>query len=128
MEHGQVSSKTWELSLYELHRSPHEIKTDDAEISVSPRSLQSELMCPICLDLLKNTMTTKECLHRLDPLLVVVQIYIYIYSLGAFYDVYCFCVDKGACSLVLNNLLETVFTVGHYNTTLAKVFSFLLIN
>uniref|UniRef100_A0A2K6P0T7 E3 ubiquitin-protein ligase RING2 n=1 Tax=Rhinopithecus roxellana TaxID=61622 RepID=A0A2K6P0T7_RHIRO len=34
------------------------------EIVVSPRSLHSELMCPICLDMLKNTMTTKECLHR----------------------------------------------------------------
>uniref|UniRef100_A0A673JIA3 RING-type E3 ubiquitin transferase n=1 Tax=Sinocyclocheilus rhinocerous TaxID=307959 RepID=A0A673JIA3_9TELE len=34
------------------------------EIDVSPRSLHSELMCPICLDMLKNTMTTKECLHR----------------------------------------------------------------
>ena len=34
---------------------------DGTEIAVSPRSLHSELMCPICL---KNTMTTKECLHR----------------------------------------------------------------
>jgi len=64
METAQVNSKTWELSLYELHRSPHEVKTDDIEINVSPRSLHSELMCPICLDVLKNTMTTKECLHR----------------------------------------------------------------
>lgn len=31
---------------------------------MSPRSLHSELMCPICLDMLKKTMTTKECLHR----------------------------------------------------------------
>lgn len=38
--------------------------TDGLEIVVSPRSLHSELMCPICLDMLKNTMTTKECLHR----------------------------------------------------------------
>uniref|UniRef100_A0A2K5CAA1 E3 ubiquitin-protein ligase RING2 n=1 Tax=Aotus nancymaae TaxID=37293 RepID=A0A2K5CAA1_AOTNA len=37
---------------------------NDLEIVVSPRSLHSELMCPICLDMLKNTMTTKECLHR----------------------------------------------------------------
>ncbi|RXN39055.1 oxysterol-binding -related 7-like isoform X1 [Labeo rohita] len=37
---------------------------DSTEIAVSPRSLHSELMCPICLDMLKNTMTTKECLHR----------------------------------------------------------------
>ncbi|NWU50456.1 RNG2A ligase, partial [Dromas ardeola] len=33
---------------------------DGTEIAVSPRSLHSELMCPICLDMLKNTMTTKE--------------------------------------------------------------------
>lgn len=37
---------------------------DNTEIAVSPRSLHSELMCPICLDMLKRTMTTKECLHR----------------------------------------------------------------
>ncbi|XP_030849241.1 E3 ubiquitin-protein ligase RING2 isoform X2 [Strongylocentrotus purpuratus] len=52
------------LSLYELHRSPQEAITDETEIAVSPRSLHSELMCPICLDMLKNTYTTKECLHR----------------------------------------------------------------
>ncbi|XP_042230863.1 E3 ubiquitin-protein ligase RING1-like [Homarus americanus] len=57
-------NKSWELSLYELHRTPQEAITDNTEIAVSPRSLHSELMCPICLDMLKNTMTTKECLHR----------------------------------------------------------------
>lgn len=61
---SQTSNKTWELSLYELHRTPQEVITDNTEIAVSPRSLHSELMCPICLDMLKNTMTTKECLHR----------------------------------------------------------------
>ncbi|XP_058475009.1 E3 ubiquitin-protein ligase RING2-A-like isoform X2 [Solea solea] len=60
----QTTSKTWELSLYELHRSPQEAIMDGTEVAVSPRSLHSELMCPICLDMLKNTMTTKECLHR----------------------------------------------------------------
>ncbi|KAI6063889.1 E3 ubiquitin-protein ligase RING2 [Aix galericulata] len=60
----QPLSKTWELSLYELQRTPQEAITDGLEIVVSPRSLHSELMCPICLDMLKNTMTTKECLHR----------------------------------------------------------------
>ena len=64
MEHPPVPSKTWELSLYELQRTPQEAITDNTEIAVSPRSLHSELMCPICLDMLKNTMTTKECLHR----------------------------------------------------------------
>ncbi|XP_041811289.1 E3 ubiquitin-protein ligase RING2-A-like isoform X2 [Chelmon rostratus] len=60
----QTPSKTWELSLYELQRSPQEAIMDGTEVAVSPRSLHSELMCPICLDMLKNTMTTKECLHR----------------------------------------------------------------
>ncbi|RWS08244.1 E3 ubiquitin-protein ligase RING2-like protein [Dinothrombium tinctorium] len=59
-----TTGKTWELSLYELHRTPQEVITDLSEIAVSPRSLHNELMCPICLDMLKNTMTTKECLHR----------------------------------------------------------------
>ncbi|CAF4869672.1 unnamed protein product [Pieris macdunnoughi] len=57
-------NKTWDLSLYELHRTPQEVITDATKIAVSPRSLHSELMCPICLDMLKKTMTTKECLHR----------------------------------------------------------------
>ncbi|XP_056154181.1 E3 ubiquitin-protein ligase RING2-A-like isoform X2 [Lampris incognitus] len=60
----QSPSKNWELSLYELHRSPQEAIMDGTEVAVSPRALHSELMCPICLDMLKNTMTTKECLHR----------------------------------------------------------------
>ena len=59
-----LQPKSWDLSLYELHRTPQEAITDDTEITISPRSLHSELMCPICLDMLKNTMTTKECLHR----------------------------------------------------------------
>jgi len=56
--------RSWDLSLYELHRTPQEAITDDTEIAVSARSLQSELTCPICLDMLTNTMTTKDCLHR----------------------------------------------------------------
>jgi hypothetical protein len=53
------SNKTWELSDYELHRTPQEAITDGSEIAVSPRALHSELMCPICLDMLHETMTTK---------------------------------------------------------------------
>lgn len=60
----QAQNKTWDLSLYELNRVPQDVITDNTEIAVSPRSLHSELMCPICLDMLKKTMTTKECLHR----------------------------------------------------------------
>lgn len=60
----QQQNKTWDLSLYELQRKPQTVIEDKTEIAVSPRSLHSELMCPICLDMLKKTMTTKECLHR----------------------------------------------------------------
>lgn len=57
-------AKNWELNQYELNRMPHEIIHDDTEIAISPHILQNELLCPICLDILKKTMTTKECLHR----------------------------------------------------------------
>ncbi|KAK7832760.1 hypothetical protein U0070_026956 [Myodes glareolus] len=60
----QPQSETWELSLYESQRTPQAAITDDLEIVVSPGRLHSEFMCPICLDLMKKTMTTKECLHR----------------------------------------------------------------
>jgi len=60
----EIVEKSWDLSLYELHRTSHEAITDNTEIAVSPKSLQSELTCPICLDMLTSTMTTKECLHR----------------------------------------------------------------
>ncbi|KAK5883129.1 hypothetical protein CesoFtcFv8_019492 [Champsocephalus esox] len=60
----QTPSKSWELSLYELHRSPQEAVVDGTEVTVSPRSLHRDIRCPICLDMLKNTMTAKECLHR----------------------------------------------------------------
>ncbi|XP_065192935.1 E3 ubiquitin-protein ligase RING2-A-like isoform X2 [Sycon ciliatum] len=59
-----MQSQPWDLSQYELHRTPQEAITDGTEITVSQRTLHNELMCPICLDMLKNTMTTKECLHR----------------------------------------------------------------
>eukprot|EP00092_Neocalanus_flemingeri_P038132 GFUD01041504.1.p1 GENE.GFUD01041504.1~~GFUD01041504.1.p1 ORF type:complete len:360 (-),score=109.19 GFUD01041504.1:144-1223(-) len=61
---AEIVEKSWDLSLYELHRTSHEAITDSTEIAVLPKSLQSELTCPICLDMLTSTMTTKECLHR----------------------------------------------------------------
>ena len=39
--------------------------TDETLIGVSPRALHSELMCPICLDLMRNTQTTKEVRYSL---------------------------------------------------------------
>jgi len=60
----ELSGKNWDLSLYELHRTPQEAITDNKQITISPKDLQSELTCPICLEMLTSTMTTKECLHR----------------------------------------------------------------
>jgi len=51
-----------QLSHYEMDRKPQNMM--DFDIAVSPRSLHRELMCPICLDILNQTMTTRECLHR----------------------------------------------------------------
>eukprot|EP00096_Caligus_rogercresseyi_P013402 TRINITY_DN6058_c0_g1_i1.p1 TRINITY_DN6058_c0_g1~~TRINITY_DN6058_c0_g1_i1.p1 ORF type:complete len:341 (-),score=105.25 TRINITY_DN6058_c0_g1_i1:501-1523(-) len=64
MSSNEIVEKSWDLSLYELHRTPQEAITDNTEIAVSALSLKSELTCPICLDMLSSTMTTKECLHR----------------------------------------------------------------
>uniref|UniRef100_A0A915EC14 RING-type E3 ubiquitin transferase n=1 Tax=Ditylenchus dipsaci TaxID=166011 RepID=A0A915EC14_9BILA len=59
-----TGGKTLELSDYDKTRSPHKPITDGTRISMNTRTLSAELSCPICLDLLTNTMTTKECLHR----------------------------------------------------------------
>lgn len=59
-----TGGKTLELSDYDVQRRPHKAITDSSEIRISTRLLSAELCCPICLDLLTTTMTTKECLHR----------------------------------------------------------------
>ena len=65
--HGLLVSKIPFTSFHHRLSTRHRLQEaimDGTKIAVSPRSLHSELMCPICLDMLKNTMTTKECLHR----------------------------------------------------------------
>lgn len=59
-----AKNASWALTLYEMHRRPQEIFTDQTEVRVSARKLKAELSCPICLDLLDHTTVTKECLHR----------------------------------------------------------------
>ncbi|KAF7637151.1 RING-type domain-containing protein [Meloidogyne graminicola] len=59
-----TGGKTLELSKYDKVRRPHKLITDETKIKVTSRTLSAELCCPICLDLLTFTMTTKECLHR----------------------------------------------------------------
>lgn len=55
--------ETWELTEYEQERRPQEIALDSA-MAISPRSLHREMICPICLDILKQTRAAPDCLHR----------------------------------------------------------------
>uniref|UniRef100_A0A914Y271 RING-type E3 ubiquitin transferase n=1 Tax=Panagrolaimus superbus TaxID=310955 RepID=A0A914Y271_9BILA len=60
-----TGGKTLELSEYDKVRTSHPAVTaEDMIIKIGVRTLATELSCPICLDLLNVTMTTKECLHR----------------------------------------------------------------
>lgn len=59
--------------MYEVQRKPHEVVTDSSLLNISPRALHSELMCPICLDLMKNAQTTKEV--RVEDLSLFVIIF-----------------------------------------------------
>ena len=79
---SEVPDKSWELSHYEINRKAQALISKKVTIAVSSKvcwtlfyedylqhhlyhqSVHSELRCPICLDLLTATMTTKECLHR----------------------------------------------------------------
>lgn len=51
-----------ELTEYELDRQPQSVT--EFELPLNSRLLHRELMCPICLDILNQTTTTRECLHR----------------------------------------------------------------
>ncbi|OAF65413.1 hypothetical protein A3Q56_06858 [Intoshia linei] len=53
----------WVLTKYEKQRSPL-IETMENNNIVKISKNISEIMCPICLGVLRDTMTTKECLHR----------------------------------------------------------------
>lgn len=52
------------LTPYEMNRKPHVLPDESSFIYAPPRFLENELSCSICLDILRNTRTTKECLHR----------------------------------------------------------------
>eukprot|EP00041_Stephanoeca_diplocostata_P023148 m.562951 g.562951 ORF g.562951 m.562951 type:complete len:262 (+) comp22228_c1_seq1:76-861(+) len=52
------------LSTYDEARTPHTTITDDVMVQLPVRSLDTEILCPICLAPCRNTMTTMECLHR----------------------------------------------------------------
>ncbi|KAL1474605.1 hypothetical protein MTO96_037855 [Rhipicephalus appendiculatus] len=60
---SSVSSE-WRLSRYEQQRTAQEVITDSTEAAVHPDSVRREFTCTVCLDLLKNTVVTRECGHR----------------------------------------------------------------
>ncbi|OAF66711.1 E3 ubiquitin-protein ligase RING2 [Intoshia linei] len=55
----------WVLNEYDKQRSPLtlNVKLENRNVINNPKNL-SEITCPICLGILRDTMTTKECLHR----------------------------------------------------------------
>jgi E3 ubiquitin-protein ligase RNF1/2 len=54
------------LTLYEAHREPMVLHDEDSDqtTTIQVRTLNVELTCPICLGIMRNTMTLMECLHR----------------------------------------------------------------
>ena len=52
------------LSEYEIRRRPLDVVEDDREVERSVRELNANLTCPICLGVLRRTMTVRSCLHR----------------------------------------------------------------
>lgn len=55
--------QTWQLSEYDMERGPQEISLD-SDLTLAPRSLYREIVCPICLDILNQTRAAPDCLHR----------------------------------------------------------------
>jgi hypothetical protein len=52
------------LTPYEMHRRPREPITDESTTVMPIRILNKDLTCPICLNIIHNTLTVMECLHR----------------------------------------------------------------
>eukprot|EP00026_Physarum_polycephalum_P012375 Phypoly_transcript_12675.p1 GENE.Phypoly_transcript_12675~~Phypoly_transcript_12675.p1 ORF type:complete len:324 (+),score=43.07 Phypoly_transcript_12675:133-1104(+) len=52
------------LTLYDMHREPRPPVVDDSFTSIAIRNLNKDLTCPICLNIIHNTLTVMECLHR----------------------------------------------------------------
>ncbi|KAL6068660.1 E3 ubiquitin-protein ligase RING2 [Balamuthia mandrillaris] len=52
------------LTLYELYRRPMLPIEDSSTTTLQIRTLNVELTCPICLGIIRRTMTVMECLHR----------------------------------------------------------------
>lgn len=61
----EITNPEYILTPYEEHgRRPHTPITDETEVTLKCNELNEQMKCPICLSVLTNTMTTKDCLHR----------------------------------------------------------------
>ncbi|KAH6945311.1 hypothetical protein HPB50_007865 [Hyalomma asiaticum] len=54
----------WQLSEYEGQRTPHPLITDDTGVTLEEDAIFHCLMCPICLNLMRNAVAITVCLHR----------------------------------------------------------------
>ena len=50
----ELSGKNWDLSLYELHRTPQEAITDNKEITISPKVRSLSLLLYALLESLHH--------------------------------------------------------------------------
>jgi len=52
------------LTLYDMHRDPRPPVVDESSTTIPVRTLNKDLTCPICMNIIHNTLTVMECLHR----------------------------------------------------------------
>jgi len=52
------------MTLYEMYRKERHPITDESTTSIPIRILNKDLTCPICLNIIHNTLTVMQCLHR----------------------------------------------------------------
>eukprot|EP00937_MAST-01D_sp_MAST-1D-sp2_P002455 g2455.t1 len=52
------------LTLFEEHRAPRAVVDKGRTVPVAIGTLNRELICPICLEVLRDTKVVKHCLHR----------------------------------------------------------------
>lgn len=58
-----MENNNWKLTQYEQARTPQEI-TMVGDMGTSLQYPCREIICPICKNILQNTMTARDCLHR----------------------------------------------------------------
>lgn len=53
-----MAMPNFELSDYEKTRVPHEPKTDNDRVTIAWSSIADHMKCPVCLNIIADTMTT----------------------------------------------------------------------